>query len=87
MTVREDIRNTAIIELIRTNPTSVRLYNALAKAEQDGTLPFKTVGDYLDAGPLAEGKSLHIRNLGKKTARELTQLIEAVATVNSLSMQ
>ncbi len=70
-------RDISILELVETSNTSVRLNNCIVAASNTGTLPFETVGQYIDAGdnaaPLMKGA---VRNFGKKTARELQKLIE-----------
>ena len=61
----------------------MRLQNSIVKAEADGTLPFKTVGDYLDAGPQAIPHLLaSVRNFGCKTATELDRLVHALGESN-----
>ncbi|MFC3320740.1 sigma factor-like helix-turn-helix DNA-binding protein [Mesorhizobium cantuariense] len=67
-----------LVDLVQENDVSVRLGNALTVADKAGNLPYATIGDYLDAGPLAQTRMLHdVRNFGRKSAQELETLIRA----------
>lgn len=73
-------RDLSILELVETSNTSVRLNNCIVAASSTGTLPFETVGQYIDAGDSAAlVMKRAVRNFGKKTARELDKLIEDAA--------
>lgn len=65
-----------LIDIVSENAVSVRLANSIAMAAESGTLPFATIGEYLDA---AEGASTTlcrtVGNFGTKTARELEALV------------
>ena len=69
-------RNLEIVELIKINHVSVRLKNAIMAATSAGQLSLGTIGEYIDAGNEAPGILLReVKNIGRKTARELDQLI------------
>lgn len=75
-----DPRSELIAEVVNRHSDSVRLRNSIELAARSGTLPFRTIGDYLDAGPEAPAAMLRfVRNFGRKTARELQSLIEQVS--------
>lgn len=80
------VREILIADLIRIDGVSVRLKNCVSFAEAGSRLPFRTVGDYLDAGPAAQPTMLRqVPNFGRKTARELQALIE-VACANGMPL-
>ncbi|TIP79122.1 MAG: hypothetical protein E5X60_38580, partial [Mesorhizobium sp.] len=71
------IRMRTLVDLVQENDVSVRLGNALTVADKAGNLPYPTIGDYLDAGSLAQTRMLHdVRNFGRKSAQELEALIQ-----------
>ncbi|TIP92994.1 MAG: hypothetical protein E5X58_13110 [Mesorhizobium sp.] len=71
------IRMRTLVDLVQENDVSVRLGNALSVADKAGNLPYPTIGDYLDAGSLAQTRMLHdVRNFGRKSAQELEALIQ-----------
>ena len=72
----EEIRNVRIADLVNTYATSARLR---IKANK---LPFETIGGYLDAGSTAKKQLLEVDNLGRKTASELTHLIDTIIKGN-----
>lgn len=79
------IRMRRLVELVAENDVSVRLGNALTVADSSGSLPYATIGDYLDAGPLAQTRMLHdVRNFGRKSADELEALIRAECASNGV---
>lgn len=57
---------------------STRLMNAIRCAAHEGTLPFRTIADYLAAGHVASERMLKLPNLGRKSATELDVLIHEV---------
>jgi len=75
------MRETPIQELLDAYDASVRLRNALLGPYQ---LPYKTVGEYLDAGPHAFQEVLRVRNLGMKSARELDAIVSNYVEANGL---
>lgn len=79
-----DLRRELVVDLVLNHSDSVRLRNSITNAATAGTLPFITVGDYLNAGSAAQAVMLRsVCNFGRKTARELQALIEQF-TQNSL---
>lgn len=75
------VRAISLRILVEDHDVSVRLRNCITAAAATGTLSLPTVGAYIDAGPHAEAMMLReVRNLGRKTARELGALVWAVAT-------
>ena len=74
----EEIRNVRIADLVDKYATSARLRKI------ENTLPFETIGDYLDAGSIAKKQLLDVDNLGMKTANELIHLIDIIIKGNLL---
>lgn len=73
-----ELRGCRIADIVAENDVSVRLANSIAQAAALDKLPLKTVGEYLDAGTEASGIMMgHVRNFGRKSARELEELIVA----------
>lgn len=70
-----DIASLALTELVRREPTSVRLRNCIEKGARAGTLPASTIGEYLALGEHAHAYFLRVRAMGLKTVRELDQLV------------
>lgn len=68
---------------------STRLENWLARATVGGDLPFATVGQYADAATSSEDAILRSWGMGRKTARQLTNLIKSIveAGASSQSLQ
>lgn len=65
-----------IAELVKLNPTSVRLHNAIFVAA--GHLPLQRLSEYVAAGDKAPDLFMrHVQNLGRKTAAELDDLVRA----------
>lgn len=48
--------------------------------------PFVTVGDYLDAGKAATTKLMRIQNFGKKTERDLSNLVYEVMNADTANI-
>jgi hypothetical protein len=72
-----------LVGLIEQHDVSVRLRNSIMLAASSGALPFRTVGDYLEAGEAAPAIMMRqVLNLGRKTARELHALIQAGHTAS-----
>ncbi|MEJ0076830.1 MAG: sigma factor-like helix-turn-helix DNA-binding protein [Alphaproteobacteria bacterium] len=61
------------MDVIKHSDVSVRLANAIAAATSE--LPFTTVEQYVRAGAQAKDRFLRLRNLGRRSAEELDQLI------------
>ncbi|MEK6301370.1 MAG: helicase-related protein [Acidobacteriota bacterium] len=72
----EQIRQIRIVDLVKRYATSARLKNRIAEAEVVNTLPFDTIGDYLDAGARSKNRLRNIHGLGRKTGSEVIHLIE-----------
>lgn len=69
---------TRLADLVELVDVSVRLRNSLLQADQASRLPFETIDDYLAAGETAVATMLTaVRSFGRKTARELDDLIRA----------
>ena len=73
------VRDFELLTLVEHHDVSVRLRNSIIAAADTGTLPLKTVGAYFDASDDAQPIMMsNIRNFGRKTARELDDLVYAV---------
>ena len=73
-----ELRDCRIADIVAENDVSVRLANSIAQAATLSKLPLETVGEYLDAGSQASGILMgQVRNFGRKSARELEELIIA----------
>jgi hypothetical protein len=69
-------RDRRLIDIVSENDVSVRLANSIATAAETGTLPFATIGEYVDAAEEASTILCRtVRNFGTKTARELEALV------------
>ena len=62
--------------LIPVPPVAVRLRNCITMATNNGTFPFNSVGEYLDAGKSATSHLVLIPNFGMKSAWDLRRVIE-----------
>lgn len=70
----------SIVDLVNSNQTSVRLRNSIRHAARNSMLPYETIGEYLAAGSSAQNAfQIAVRNFGRKTARELDQLVHSSA--------
>ena len=75
----------SLLDFVRSQTTSVRLFNSVRAADAAGILPFDTLGDYVQAGAQASPKLLHaVLNFGHKTAAELEHLVEALCRAGAL---
>ena len=80
------IRSLSFSDLLQLFQASVRLRNCFSRKIEEGSFPFQTIGDYLDAGESGVTHLMKIPNFGKKTARELNELIaEAIVSRTALS--
>jgi len=70
------IQNLSLLELLNNYTPSERLKNTITQASQNGLLPFSNVGEFVNAGALAEEKLKRVPSLGRKTARELSLLVQ-----------
>ena len=75
--VNQEINNLRLVDIVNHYPVSVRLRNCILAAHEQGTLPFNTINDYISYGKGANKNLLKIKNLGKKTASELVNIIDA----------
>ncbi len=72
------LRDCRIADIVAENDVSVRLANSIAQAEALNKLPLATIGEYLDAGNQASAIMMgRVRNFGRKSARELEELVIA----------
>lgn len=70
--------STPLSDLVKISHATLRLRNSIKQAAQASQLPFETIGDYLAAGDAAPALMLKaVRSFGRKTARELDQLIHS----------
>lgn len=78
---RLTIRSLSFSAFLEQNQVSVRLRNSISRWINEGRFPFHTIGDYLDAGKSGVAWLMLIPNIGRKTARELDEVIaEAIAS-------
>lgn len=59
----------------KSGRASMRLRNAIQRAEARDELPYRTIKAYLDAGEAGRWRMLRLENLGRKSLAELDQLI------------
>lgn len=69
------VRALSFSDFVQQFQVSVRLRNCINSSIGDGRLPYQTIGDYLDAGEPGTAQLMQIPNFGKKTARELSEVI------------
>lgn len=74
----------SIVEVIREADCSVRLFNAIT-ANSD-RLPVNTVQDYMRAPEHARNAFLKLPNLGRKSAIELDEIMQTVASFSTEGM-
>lgn len=75
-----DAADLALLDLVYDHDTSVRLRNSVANAVAAGSLPYRTVREYVAAGPAALPTMCRkVRSFGRKSARELEELVRSVA--------
>lgn len=75
--IEEKVRNISLLKLVQLSEFPKRLANSMARAQEEGRMPFQTVGEYLDAGSSAFEKMVRIENIGHKSASMLEALIES----------
>jgi len=73
---KSKIENLTLLELLSLYCPSKRLTNCLARSAHEGSLPFSTVGEYVNAGSNAELELMKIRSIGKKAVKELSGLVQ-----------
>ena len=77
--LKDDIREYKLLNLVEEGDVSVRLRNSIVGAEAAGSLPFETIGDYVNAGSNAHTILVRsVQNFGRKSARELEELVGAI---------
>lgn len=79
---KTEIREIRLVDLVNNYSGSSRLRNSIATASVRNTLPFETIGDYLDAGTSARKALFGIKNIGRKTVKELIHMIETIAATD-----
>jgi len=76
-----------IEQLVAQSDVSVRLRNTIERGVLEGVMPYKTVGEYIDAGPSARTKFMtSLWAFGKRTATELEALISEFLASASLEL-
>jgi hypothetical protein len=69
-------QNPLLTDLVRLNPTRVRLENAILNGDRNGALPYTTVRAYVDAGEMARARFLRcVENFGRLSADQLDELV------------
>lgn len=76
----ENIRSLTFPDFFKQSRVSVRLRNSISQWIEGGRFPYQTIGDYLDAGKAGVTMLMRIPNLGKRTARELNEVIAEALT-------
>lgn len=71
----KNVRSLTFSDFLNQSRVSVRLRNCISQWIEGGRFPFQTVGDYLDAGESGTELLMTIPNLGKRTAKELDEVI------------
>lgn len=74
----EVIRSMTLIEFCQKYYQNARMLRALAVREARDLLPFKSIGDYIDAEKEGRAKLLQVPNIGISTVNELNDAISAV---------
>ena len=86
--VASDVLNAPIVEVVKSACPSVRLENVVSAASRSGRLPATTIADYLSLGDNAPQAFLKLPNCGRKTVKELDQIIKSYIAGNAvISMQ
>jgi len=80
------IRSLSFPDFLNQCQASIRLRNCIIRWVNEGHFPFKSIGDYLDAGESGVALLMKIPNLGKKTARELNQVIAEALSSDSFRL-
>jgi len=73
----EAIRGMSLVEFGEAFYRNVRYCNVMAACSAQGTLPFETIGDYLDAGETGRMAMLRLPNLGRTSITGLEDAILA----------
>jgi len=71
----DSLLSMSLKEFVDTTDSSVRLRNSITNAFYKEICPFQTIEEYLMAGESSVHKMLRLKNLGRKTAIELDELI------------
>jgi RNA polymerase primary sigma factor len=77
--IPQSINEIPLEDVVEIRATSVRLAHAIRAAKTNGKLPFRTIGDYIDAGTRGMDSILKICNLGRKSAKEFHDIIHELA--------
>jgi Sigma-70, region 4 len=78
---------TPILDVLQQSDVSARLLNAITAAADNGELPLRTVGEYLQANSSSVDQFMRIRNLGRKSADELDRLIHEFVAKSPASVK
>ncbi len=76
--IPEYVLNKKLIDVVNESRVSVRTFNCINHACDDGSMPFLTIKDYLISGSDSYRKLTKIPNLGKKSALEIDDLINNI---------
>jgi hypothetical protein len=70
------IRSLSFRDFLEQRQAPRRLRNCINRGVDEGHFPFQTVGDYLSAGDAGVALLMEVPNLGRKTVKELNEVIE-----------
>jgi hypothetical protein len=79
---RNAVRELGFQYLLTRFDVPPRLRNCVLRGLKEGTFPYQTIGEYIDAGANASCEITRLPNIGKKTAFELGKLVEAALATN-----
>lgn len=79
--------NTSLLDLVNSVPCSVRLKNCIVNNFYFDNFPYRTIGEYIKCGKSASNLILHFKNSGKKTAKELDEIICKYLNKNNIQIE
>ena len=71
-----EIKELKIVDIVNASSPSVRLSNCINEAAKKNTLPFETMGGFIEVRGDARKKVQNLKSLGQKTADEFIRIIE-----------
>ena len=74
----------SLIDLVKRYPVSARLRNCILTANEQGVLPFDTIGEYIRHGEGASKRLFKIKNMGKSIIDEFVNFVELVVAEGML---